>query len=602
VTSNASTGLPRDENIEPRRLLSFDIREIPFSTRGSWLNLSPIVALHTAANEIHLVSHVNGMHAVVALTPERQGEHAAVEWVADPASFTWRADDGAVVAAFDGTRSVRLCGHGLQLRVTEAAGELTPFSGVYLFVDPADGNHVLTSYETGRRYRIRMITGTAHATGVEALGRTERSVLLGEAGQDWEAEIVETTSDPETHGRTRDFGELVEASASEFSAFESVLAPWANEDTPAAGLAAYTLWSATVCADGMITRDAVLMSKHWMDKVWSWDHCFNAIALAPGLPDFALDQFLLPFDDQDECGALPDSVAHSEVLYNYVKPPIHGWALQRLRAHLLRPLTAAELAVVYDRLARWTRFWLHHRRAPGHLLPYYQHGNDSGWDNATTFDSDRVIESPDLAAFLTVQLDVLAGLSRELDLPDMEWTSARDEVLQALIDQLWTPEGFTAVGAQTGRPSSTTSLLTLLPLVLGERLPTHMRDVMAERLTRHLTEFGPATEQPSSPHYLADGYWRGPIWAPSTALIEDGLRVSGFPDLADDVSARFRGLCERSGFAENFDALTGRGLRDRAYTWTASVYLTLSAAHTSRISRPDAARTDDPAGISHAAE
>jgi glycogen debranching enzyme len=124
---------------------------------------------------------------------------------------------------------------------------------------------------------------------------------------------------------------------------------------------------------------------------------------------------------------------------------------------------------------------------------------------------------------------------------------------------------------------------------------------MAERLTRHLTEFGHATEQPSSPHYLADGYWRGPIWAPSTALIEDGLRVSGFPDLADDVSARFRGLCERSGFAENFDALTGRGLRDRAYTWTASVYLTLSAAHTSRISRPDAARIDDPAGIPHAA-
>jgi hypothetical protein len=37
-----------------------------------------------------------------------------------------------------------------------------------------------------------------------------------------------------------------------------------------------------------------------------------------------------------------------------------------------------------------------------------------------------------------------------------------------------------------------------------------------------------------------------------------------------------RGLCERSGFAENFDALTGDGLRDRAYTWTASCYLTFA--------------------------
>ena len=48
--------------------------------------------------------------------------------------------------------------------------------------------------------------------------------------------------------------------------------------------------------------------------------------------------------------------------------------------------------------------------------------------------------------------------------------------------------------------------------------------------------------------------------------------------MADEISDRFRKLCERSGFAENFDALTGEGLRDRAYTWTASVYLLLAEA------------------------
>jgi glycogen debranching enzyme len=105
---------------------------------------------------------------------------------------------------------------------------------------------------------------------------------------------------------------------------------------------------------------------------------------------------------------------------------------------------------------------------------------------------------------------------------------------------------------------------------------------MAAHLERHLTAFGPATEPTDSPHYEDDGYWRGPIWAPSTALIEDGLRQSGFEDLADSVSERFRALCERSGFAENFDARTGDGLRDRAYTWTAAVYLTLSADHVRR--------------------
>ena len=65
-------------------------------------------------------------------------------------------------------------------------------------------------------------------------------------------------------------------------------------------------------------------------------------------------------------------------------------------------------------------------------------------------------------------------------------------------------------------------------------------------------------------------------------LVENGLRRAGQYELADDISSRFRALCEKSGFAENFDALTGAGLRDRAYTWTASAYLILAAEHEHR--------------------
>ena len=121
-----------------------------------------------------------------------------------------------------------------------------------------------------------------------------------------------------------------------------------------------------------------------------------------------------------------------------------------------------------------------------------------------------------------------------------------------------------------------------MPLVLGTRLPEPVLVALEARTRGHLTEHGLATELPSSPLYEDDGYWRGPIWAPATALLEDGLRAGGFTDLADAVSARFRALCERSGFAENFDARTGAGLRDRAYTWTAAVYLMLAADHAHR--------------------
>jgi putative isomerase len=39
-------------------------------------------------------------------------------------------------------------------------------------------------------------------------------------------------------------------------------------------------------------------------------------------------------------------------------------------------------------------------------------------------------------------------------------------------------------------------------------------------------------------------------------------------------------MAARSGMAENYNALTGAGLRDRAYTWTASVFLLLAEAET----------------------
>ena len=531
---------------------------------------------------MHLVSHRSGFHAVLAMTPELEGSPTEANWLAEPGVFTWVGRRGGVEAAFDDSGALHLRGSGLGLRLSDAAARLTPFTGTYLFTDPLDGAHVFTSYETGRRYRVTLLRGASDVDGAEVLGTAPRSVLLGGDGRPWEAVVHETTSSPVDSGEHQAFDEVAGSARTDFLEHLDAVAPWRDLSTPAAGLAAYVIWSATVRADGFLRRESVLMSKHWMDKVWSWDHCFTALALAPGKVEAALDQFLAPFDLQDEIGALPDSISHSELLYNYVKPPIHGWALRRLRATAERPLTRPELEVVFDGLARWTTFWIDHRRRPGHVIPYYQHGNDSGWDNSTTFDVDRVIEAPDLAAFLVLQLEVLADLADEIGRPSAAWRARRDELLSAVVDELWTGTEFVARGSLSGRPSSATSLINHLPLVLGERLPADIREALATRVRAHLTEHGLATELTSSPHYEDDGYWRGPIWAPSTALLEDALRCSGHPDLADAVSARFRALCERSGFAENFDALTGAGLRDRAYTWTAAVYLTLAADHAHR--------------------
>ncbi len=582
--------------------LSFSIRDIPFSRFGAWFNISPVTAQNTYAPDLHLISHQTGMHPVLRLVPVLGGARAETTVTATPTLLTWSLDgdphhgagtgSGRIELVYESVDTVRLRGEGLGLHVIAADPALTPFSGTYLYRDPVDGAHVFTVYETGRRYRVTVLAGdAAQAVGPQRLGAGERALHLSESGGMWEIAIEEYDSSRPPYRPTGpgSFGQLADAARAEFDAFVDAVAPWRSERTPAAALAAYVLWSATVRPAGFARRPAVLMSKHWMDKVWSWDHCFNALALAPGLADLAWDQFALPFDHQDQAGALPDSVTHSEILYNYVKPPIHGWALNHLRARISEPLPRAELAAAYERLGRWTRYWLDARRAPGGDLPHYHHGNDSGWDNATTFDPERVIESADLAAFLVVQMRTLSRLAEEHGdaAAATRWTQAADSMRTALIEQLWDgeQERFVARGMDSGRTWTSASLLDLMPVVLGDELPAEVMAALAQRIKNHLTEFGLATEHPSSPHYQSDGYWRGPVWAPSTILIEDGLRRGGHPDLADEISARFRRLCEQSGFAENFDALTGAALRDRAYTWTASAYLILAAAWERRASR-----------------
>ena len=240
-------------------------------------------------------------------------------------------------------------------------------------------------------------------------------------------------------------------------------------------------------------------------------------------------------------------------------------------------------AEVYAGLAAWTRYWLDGRRAPGSALPHYQHGNDSGWDNSTVFDADRLVESPDLAAFLVLQLDELAVLAADVAPSEAEgWRQESVVVRDALLRELRRGDLLVARSVDGHRDASTSSLLTALPVIAAAHLPSEMIDALVEVVETHLTEFGPATERVDSPAYAADGYWRGPIWAPSTFIIEQGLRAAGRDALADDVAARFLRLCEVGGFAENFDALTGEGLRDRAYTWTAAVYLRFSAASAER--------------------
>ena len=348
-----------------------------------------------------------------------------------------------------------------------------------------------------------------------------------------------------------------------------------------AELAWYTMWLSVVRARGMFAYDAMLMSKHKMFQVWSWDHCFNALALVRADPAAALEQFQLPFRRQLPTGELPDSMSDTRLVTTFTKPPIHGWCLSRLLRHCDPPHPV--LRNLRDGLARWTRWWFEHRDFDRDGLPCYAHSNDSGWDNNTLADAGVPVESPDLAAYLILQMHALADLEDRLGDPvaAADWRERADRLRGLLLDALWTPTGFVAraSGSHDSDPHPT-SLLVLMPLVLGDLLPDDKRAVLVARLERDfLAPGGPATEALSSPKHVGEGEgygMRGPIWASITYLLVDGLDRGGHRQLAARIARGFCEMVDRSrGMYENYEARSGAGRHVPGYTWTAAVHVLL---------------------------
>ena len=564
--------------------MGFDLRRVPFSRYGSYLAFSHLAADPDMDDGLYLRTVHGGVAHHVLFRVEVTDSSAPIPFTEEvsPALLRLVTSKGAAEICIADPKVIRVRGEGVGLRLTRKPMP-TREGWVYDTVTQAGENH--WSVNVRGAFRQYMLTSLRGKLAVDAPweGLSNRYVQIDfvpDAENGFECAIEEYRSSWEPRTYAEPFDACVQAVESQFAQWEAEQVFVPDDLTEARRNAAYVNWSCVVAPAGLLHRPAMYMSKNWMDNIWSWDHCFNALALAEKNPALAWDQFMVMFDAQDEFGALPDYINDVESVWNFVKPPIHGWALRRLLER--NPALGQErLAEAYAPLCHWTNWWLSYRDTDGDGLPEYNHGNDSGWDNATIFAHGVPVEAPDLAAFLVYQMDVLSdiagrlGRTAEAD----QWQRRADDLLEKLLTAFWRGDHFVARHARSHETIAADSLILYLPLLLGKRLPDEVIRHLVDDLkdpNRFLTEHGLATEHPTSPYYQADGYWRGPIWAPSTMLLVDGLNAVGEREFARELSRRFCALVARSGMAENFDALTGEGLRDRAYSWTSSVFLLLA--------------------------
>ncbi|MFP4054189.1 MAG: amylo-alpha-1,6-glucosidase [Phycisphaerae bacterium] len=563
--------------------MSFDLREIPFSRYGSYLCFRQYEGHHSTPDGFYLRAIHGDSNPAEALQLELLvgGKPAAFSTQGEPHCLRIEADkgEGFVEIVMPEPDVVRIRGRGAGLRLTNPCH--------------SDFDNAIRRYEDRWQLNLYaaktklMLTSLDGAMVVDAPWEPKRSKhividLLPEGSEKrFEAAIEEFRPEWNYRDYPMSFDKCLRQVDAEFRDWLKKTPRTPRSYSRTRELAAYLNWSSVAGARGHLTRPGMLMSKRHMTHLWSWDHCFNAIALSYHNFPAAWDQMMVVFDNQDPSGCLPDALNDRIPRWQYVKPPIHGWALRQIMNNA-EEITSAHLREIYEPLSRWTNWWVNSRDDDGSGLPAYFHGNDSGWDNATIFDDGGPIEGPDLAAFLVLQMEVLADVAERIGRRREQklWQMRAYEMLESLMETLWDGERFLAPRKFDGHVvEQGDCLLNFMPIILGELLPKDVRRKLISGLRqsgRFFTKHGMATESPKSPKYQSDGYWRGPIWAPSTMLLVDGLARSGQKGLAGEIARRFCKMCQAEGFAENFDAETGKGLRDLAYTWTSSVFLVLA--------------------------
>lgn len=562
-----------------------DINKIPFSRFNSFLTISPLwnddgfLYIRTVRGG-DMDSDCGKVFKICTLNSN--GEVIPYRVIMSEIELVLETDCGRVRICFEDGNTIRWFGENIILRLEMS-------SGSYDNAIPFGNNRFkVNCFKHDIKYIVEAIEGSL---SVDAPWEGIRSKYV-------KLDFIPKEGTRHFHGVIEEFKPVWKERKYERS-YESCLnsvkvnyEEWVDkipqvleEFEPGRRLATYITWSCVVPKTGRLTRPAMYMSKNWMTNIWSWDHCFNAMALIKNNPDLAWSQFMIPFDLQDESGLLPDFVNDKYEYFSCTKPPIHGWTLNWMMEENPEFFTHEKLKEIYIPLVKWTEYWFKYTTDGIDNVPTYSHGNDAGWDNSTAFINGAPLKSPDLLSFLILQMKTIEKLSIMLGIDGEAevWKKRKEETVKLLIDYFWEKDKFIPKREGcTAKDFDGDSLIMLVPIVLGELLPREIRNILIQGIKeegRFLTPYGLATESLKSKYYKDDGYWRGPIWAPSTMLIVDGLKRAGEDELAKDIALRYVKMANRSGMAENFNAKTGEGLRDKAFTWTSSVYLILGSKY-----------------------
>lgn len=226
----------------------------------------------------------------------------------------------------------------------------------------------------------------------------------------------------------------------------------------------------------------------------SWQQTYNAMATLND-PGEAWRLFCAMFEYQDEnTGALSFCVDYfGRAKGGTPQPPFQGLGFSFLYGIFGDDfLSYDECVRMYPKMKKWLEFWLVNRNAGrGDDVTAILSSHESGWDDASIFNDGFPAENPDVISYVILCMEALSRMAEcsHQYAAAAEWSRRSRKLVDTLVNEFWDGEKF--ITRVNGKPVESMSEICYLPIILGKRLPGHIIDKVAEKLTDEKTFLSP---------------------------------------------------------------------------------------------------------------
>jgi len=549
---------------------AFDLRSVPFSIKGSY-----VCVLEDAEDRSLYLSITRSPTTVlqrknlVKIVPVLDNKELPFEYEATPEKLTIKTFCGTIDICFAAEKQMRIRGEGVGLRFCFK-------TKLFENASPNENGDMETAFVLIGKLLFVPLKGVLQCSGtwIPSKAKAEDydiNLLPSTETKMFETAIHEYLSNGWRDEKYASFEDCVSSSKKAFEAFKKDRFPKTSRKyEKMADLAAWTVWTHTMRPEGNIKDPAIYMSRMTLSRVSAWQQSFHAMAVAGSDMKEAWRLLLSMFDYQNEDGQLPDTIGEIGISYKAPKPVFQGFALLYILSRGdTGVLKKKDYEVLYEKLSKYTNWWLAKRDRSGSGLPQYYLPGESGWDDASIFREGVPLHSGDLLAHMVMATEACSVLSEKMGdtKAAARWAKESKRLLSVLVDEFWDGEQFISRVVETGEVVDTKSVVTLLPILLGKRLPKKIVDKIAERLSdeeEFMTTGGIVSEAIQSSKFKLDkAFMRGGIVAPVQLLLAMGLKDAGKKELSQKIASRYCDLVCEKGLSISlspyvFDISTGQ--------------------------------------------